>query len=169
MPTTMKLVAKNVLGSDTASMTFSDLPSTYTDLYIVCSMRSDRATVWDDLRMRVNGATSDTNHSGRFVQGNGASASSGTLAYIGASINGNNSTTNTFSNVEFYIPNYAGSTAKSMSQTEVAETNATTAYISAFAFLWNSTAAITSLRFDSTNAANFRSGSSICIYGITKA
>ena len=170
MATTMKLIAKNVLGSDAADVTFSSIPGTYDDLLVLISARNARTNASDnihDLYMKINTVT--TNRSRRSLEGNGAAASSGSAsdAYIG-STPAATATSSTFGSLEIYIPNYAGSTNKSFLITGVTETNATTAYIQAIAGLWSSTAAITELNFYHTNW-NTLSGSSFFLYGIKKA
>ncbi len=174
MPTTMKLIAKNVLGSDTASVTFSDIPGTYTDLLLVCSGRSTRSATVDENFVRFNSDNGTTKYSNRNLYGDGASAASGSnygrssgYLYCGITV-GNTATSNTFASTEIYIPNYAGSTNKSVSSTSISETNATTAYITTQAGLWSDTAAITSILILPENGS-WKSGSSFFLYGITKA
>jgi hypothetical protein len=167
MATTCKLIAKNVLGSASATITFSSIPQTgYTDLLLVCSTRTTRSSAADYVSVRPNGAT--TNLSIRTLQGQGSGGSSGTDTGWWSINNGATSTSNCFSSHEFYIPNYAGSTNKSVSITGVMEQNDATAYIQAIAGLWSSTSAITSL--DVVGYYNsFVSGSSFFLYGISKA
>lgn len=171
MATTMKLIAKNVLGSDTATVTFSSIPGTMTDLLIIVSARSSRAEIVDTLKMTFNGSSSG--YSDRAFQVSGTNvvsyaASSATYNEVGL-VTGSNATANTFGSGEIYIPNYAGSTNKSVSATTVYENNATAGYINATACLWANTAAITSVALGLTTGPNFKSGSSFFLYGITKA
>lgn len=174
METTCKLIAKNVLGSDTATVTFSSIPGTgYTDLMLLCSSRTDRGNNGDAIVLQFNADTGN-NYSTRTLYGTGSSAVSATYTsqsgiYLVQAATGNNDTASTFGNSEAYIPNYAGSTNKSVSHTGVTENNATAAYMSADAGLWSSTAAITSLLVKPFNGTNFKSGSSFYLYGITKA
>lgn len=172
MATTCKLIAKTTLGSSAANIEFTSIPSTYTDLLLVCSVRSDRASnAVDNVKIRFNGAANDNNLSVRYLYGDGASATSFTLssfAYIG-NAPASTATSNTFSSNECYIPNYAGSTNKSFSATGVQETNGTTAYIDAIAGLWSDTSAITAVRIFPANGSNFVTNSSAFLYGITKA
>lgn len=169
MPTTMKLIAKNTLGADAANVSFTSIPDTYTDLYLVCSARSTRASsVQDPIELRFNG-TGTTNLSSRLLYGDGASAASTTSTRIYAySITAASATANTFGIVEAYIPNYAGSINKSVSITAASETNGTTAFVSASAGLWSDTAAITDIYVYAANGS-LLSGSSFFLYGITKA
>lgn len=172
MATTMRLIAKNVLGSDTATVTFDDIPgSAYTDLYIVASARSSLSAGNDDLYLRFNNSSA-TIYSTRHVRGDGTNTFSGSDSaqnrmYLLA-IAANSTTASTFSSTEVYVPNYAGSTNKSISYTNLYENNATTAIAAAGAGLWASTSAITRVDLF-TPSSNFRSGSSFFLYGITKA
>ena len=173
MATTCELIAKSVLGSNTANIQFTSIPATYDDLLLVCSLRTTRSGfAFDNVEITFNGSTSG--YSERMLYGNGASAASyanTSAAKLVPIINpAANATSNTFSNSEIYIPNYAGSTNKSVSATDASETNASTAYIAALAGLWANTAAITSILIKSTTGANdLVSGSSAYLYGITKA
>ena len=169
MATTCKLIAKNVLGSDTSSVTFSSIPATYTDLYIVSSARSSFASAAITAKLRFNGAGSDTNHSCRRLYGTGAAAVSDTQSFCQlGTIGGSTVTTDTFSVMEGYIPNYAGGAAKSIATASATENNSATAYILLMANLWNDTSAITSIEILGTSG-NFKAGSSFFLYGITKA
>ena len=170
MATTMKLIAKVTLGSDSATTSFTDIPATYDDLLLVISARSSRADIFEVAAARFNGAANDTNHSSRYLLGDGSAASSGTNTYARLGlIPANTATSSTFGNLEVYIPNYAGSTNKSYSASSVMENNATTSYIDVMAGLWSNTAAITSIAFHTVLGSNYKSGSTFYLYGIKKA
>jgi hypothetical protein len=172
MPNTYTLISSNVLSSSAASVTFSAIPSTYTDLVVKISARSDRATYPAGYNLRVNASTTDG--SSTYIYGDGAAAGSGrqTSNWIQiGQISGANQTANTFTNAEIYIPNYAGSTKKPVSIFNAQEENSAATYveIDATAGLYNQTTAITSLVFGFTGAYNFVSGSSFYLYGIRSA
>jgi hypothetical protein len=168
MATTCKLIAKSVLTSNATSIEFTSIPSTYTDLWCVCSLRSDRSATSDTIVIEFNGAT--TNLSSRTINGNGSSVFSSTFTYIrGGSMNASTSTSSTFASAEFYVPNYGGSANKSVSAVSATENNATEAFAFASAGLWSNTAAITSVKITPAVGPNLVSGSSAFLYGITKA
>lgn len=175
MATTCELIAKNVLGSDTASVTFSSIPGTYTDLYVVISARTDRAFPTDVVRVEFNASGGTTNQSGRDLYAGGTNDSlfsiTQTQVRFGTAT-GDSGTADTFGTSETYIANYAGSANKSISMAGVAENNASTAN-SAFIFisagLWSDTSAITEMKFVPGTGTNFLTGSSFYLYGITKA
>lgn len=172
MATSMRLIAKQTLTGTATSVTFSDIPGTYTDLLLICSARTDRASnVNDGIIVTFNSNTS--NYSTRALEGTGSAAQSRSFTpaglYLTQACTGASAATSTFGNAEMYVPNYAGSTNKSVSSTCVGETNATGAWLSADASLWSNTAAITSMALAPITGPNFVSGSSFYLYGITKA
>ena len=142
-----------------ASITFTSIPQTYTDLYLVCSLRS--ATTAAETFLYPNGSTS--NLSARFLRGSGSGADSSAVLRWYSSYS--TQTANTFSNMTAYFPNYAGSTAKSYSADSVAENNATLAFQTINAGLWNDTTPISSLTIDISG--DFVQYSSATLYGIT--
>lgn len=165
MPTTCKLIAKTTLTTTAADVTFSDIPGTYTDIAAVISARTNGNQA--GATIKFNGAT--TNRSSRILYGNGINAGSFTDTSIFAfGIPYSTTTANTFGSISIYVPNYAGSTNKSVSIDGATENNATDVYMGATAALWSSTAAITSMTITPQNGS-FVSGSSFYLYGITRA
>jgi hypothetical protein len=165
---TYTLISSNVLSSSAASVTFSAIPATYTDLVIRYSARNDDSTTV--LGVRFNGDTA-TNYSVTVLRGSGAAASSlsynttRTQLFQQDGIEPSTMTANIFNNAEIYIPSYAVSQNKPMSSFTVTEDNSSTAYMSAIANLWRNTAAITSITLYS-NAGNIVAGSTFYLYGI---
>jgi hypothetical protein len=171
MPTpTYVAIAKTVLSADQTDVTFSAIPSTYTDLLLVISARSSDTGNVDRLKITVN--ASATNYSNNYVYANGTTATAGTLSggntYIQMwGITANGATANSFGNAEVYLPNYTGSTNKVLSVTGAAENNSATAYYEGItAGLWSNTSAITSITLDPVVGADFKSGSRFDLYGI---
>jgi hypothetical protein len=168
MANTYTFIASNIVGSGgVASVTFSSIPSTYTDLVIKTSVRGNRADdTIEGFVLQFNGDTG-ANYTGRELFGSGTSTGSNTQARAGL-VNGNLATSNTFSSNEIYIPNYTGSTNKSASIDGVTETNSATAYQTLDAFLWSNTSAITSIYLGPNNGSGFLQYSSFYLYGIKK-
>ena len=170
MATTCKLIAKNVLGSDTSSVSFTSIPASHDDLWLVCSVRSSRSAANDGIKARFNGAGSDASHSGRSLVGDGSSTYSFTDSYVRVGFaSANTATANTFGSSEIYIPNYAGSTNKSTSSFGAQETNASGADMGVAAGLWSDTSAITSIELLLLIGPNFKAGSTFYLFGITKS
>lgn len=148
-----------------SSIDFNSIPQTYTDLIVVFSTRTARANHSDELDIKFNGVT--TNQSGRYLSGDGASTGSGSVPILFAGYStGSSATANTFGNGSVYIPNYAGSTSKSMSAEGTGENNGTNAARLIFSGVWNSTAAITSLSLYSDSANTLQQYSTASLYGI---
>jgi hypothetical protein len=168
MPSTYTLISSNVLATNTANVTFSSIPSTYTDLVLRLSTRETPATPTTTFYLKFNALT--TGYSDTYVSTASASPfsarnSGGSAFEIGADP-GSTATSNTFSSVEIYIPNYAGATNKPVSAFSVSENNSATAGNSDIridASLLSNTAAITSI---TVMGANFVSGSSFYLYGL---
>ena len=174
MPTTYELIAKNVLGSDTATVTFGSIPGTFDDLYFQLSIRGSNTSYNSgqtvDVELRPNGSTS--NRSSRVLYAGGTTVGSLTYAagiYPQMAPNSSSWTANTFTSGDLYIPNYSAATNKSMSGITVSENNnASSGKIWAISGLWNDTSAITSFTFVSL-VNSFLTGSSFYLYGIAKA
>lgn len=173
MATTYTLISSNVLTSSAASVTFSSIPATYTDLVLKCSMRSTESGAANAVFVEFNGS-GGTDYSYTRLVGTGSAASSARLndysqvvGYLNVVASG--ATSNIFSNTEFYIPNYSVSQNKPFSGFSVTEDNATDAYAVATAALWRNTATISSIKLTSSGGSNFVSGSSFYLYGISNA
>jgi hypothetical protein len=152
-----------------ATIDFTSIPATYTDLKLVWSARSARlVSNTDDMVIGFNGV--NTNLTGRYVWGTGSAAQSGTdTQVLVGEYPTSTATASTFANCEVYIPNYAGSTNKSFSADTVGENNATLAYASLTAGLWSQTAAITSITLKTGSGSNLVQYSTATLYGILKS
>lgn len=169
MANTYTLIASNTLSSSAASVTFSSIPNTYTDLVLRWSVRTDYGATRTGFRVAFNSITSGYSET-YIIQYNTSTVASGTYtgnAYFNAEyIDGTGATANTFGSGEFYLPSYTASQNKPMSQFSVAEGNSaadTGMYVKAW--LLSQTAAISSATL-TANAGNFVSGSSFFLYGI---
>jgi len=167
MANTYTLIASSTVGSGgVADITFSAIPSTYTDLLIKFSARSSTASF--GLYITIN-ASSPHAITSRILEGDGASASSYTPTdNISGYINRSVQTASTFSNGELYFPNYLSGNNKSFSSDSVNETNGTSAFSALAALLWSNTAAITSIKLAAPTSANFDQYSTFYLYGISK-
>lgn len=160
-------VSVGLLGASTID--FTSIPSTYTDLCVKYSTRSSSVLKYGTVQIRFNGAT--TQYSWRSLEGTGSTvySESVTPAYlIGGQGSGNGATSNTFGNGEIYVPNYAGSTNKSVSANGVSENNGTEAYATLVANLWSNTSAITSITLY-PDSGTWLQYSTATLYGISKS
>ena len=163
MAVTHKLIQTITVGVAAASIDFTSIPQTYTDLKIVYSLRNSNTSVVADIQF--NGLS--TNLSSRLLLGSGSAASSitGATQLRSYGTDPSDYTASVFSNLEVYIPNYAGSTNKSVSMDYVTENNAAAAYSGFTAGLWSATTAITQVTL-TVSGGNVAQYSSASLYGI---
>jgi hypothetical protein len=168
MAPTYELIASNTLTTSAASVTFSSIPATYTDLVLRVSVRNANAATTGTLRIELNGDTA-ANYSFTALNGDGsvaASSRSDNRNDISAGlVNAGTSTSNTFSSIEFYFPNYTSTVNKPVSVFTAQENNTTAADIRVIAGLYRNSTAINQIVANS-QGANFVSGSSFWLYGI---
>ena len=163
---TMTLIETKTLGTAAASIEFTSIPQTFTDLVFLISARGGVGE-GNGVSIKPNGQTS--NRSSRQLFGDGTATGSNSFSDIsGGIINGSSETANTFNNSTTYITNYSAATNKSFSTDGVAENNATLARQAIVAGLWSDTTAITSITLVTSDAGNFAIGSTFSLYGITK-
>ena len=168
MPNTFVKIQTLTIATPTSTMDFTNIPQTYTDLKLVMSARSTRATYADDdVYVNINGLT--TNQSTKYVQGSGNSGvGSFTSSRWGLLIPADGAATaNVFGDAELYIVNYANTANyKSSIFDGFQETNhSTTAYQRMHINIWSSTAAINQLTLV-TQGGNFTAYSTATLYGI---
>ena len=173
MPNTYTLISSNVLSSSAASVTFSAIPSTYTDLVLRISARQYRGdgTQVQFFNVRLNSAAT-TSFSSTFMRGidttvqSFRNSSQADFSYNKTMVDA--STSNTFSFNEIYIPNYASTAStKPVSGVSSAIQNSTNSESSAYAGLYNSTNAVTAIVISGASGLyEFVSGSSFYLYGI---
>jgi len=164
MANTFELISSSTVGSGgTATISFTSIPGTYTDLCLNFSLRSSDGS--DYIGLKFN--TSSSTFTGRFLTGTGSAAGSTSRTdnlYTGTTVP-SGSTASTFSSGCLYIPNYAGSTNKSFSIDSVLENNATAAESRLMAGLWSTTSAITQIDL-AHPTANFVQYSTAYLYGV---
>jgi hypothetical protein len=166
MASTYEPIATSTLGSSQAGVTFSSIPSTYTDLRLVINTGTNISAY---PFIQFNGDTS-TNYSLTELLGNGSSASSSR----GSSMNhiqtfNVNTTTSQDSMMSWDVMNYSNSTTY---KTVLSRANAAGNGTNAIVGLWSSTAAITSIYVGCINSGTprtFNTGSTFTLYGIKAA
>jgi hypothetical protein len=172
-PTLFQLATTTVGSGGVSSVTFSSIPQVYTDLVVKASIRTNVSGTVDYAPMAFNGGPTGTSYSDRRVYGDYTAAyslnSSGANSLVNAPVNGGNSTANTFSNTEWYIPNYTSSAYKSISVDSVGEGNSASAnynYTQLIAGLWANTSAITSINLSTYFGSAFVQYSTFTLYGV---
>jgi hypothetical protein len=167
MPSTYEPIATTALGSAAATVTFSSIPSTYTDLVLVCNVKAT-TTSNAYLRVRYNTDTSN-NYSITVLSGNGSAASSArgsntSVAYL----NYNYAMPTTMETaIISNIQNYSNTTTY---KTAITRSNAASQGVEAMVTLWRSTAAINNIVISTDNGgAILDTGSTFTLYGIKAA
>jgi hypothetical protein len=169
MPNTFELISSVTVPSAQATIDFSSIPSTYTDLKLVASILSTSSSAVGNVYMTMafNGVT--TNRTFRRLYGFNTSAGSdsGSIAQAGTT-NTSLASSSIFASHDIYIPNYAGSANKSMSIDAVAENNSTVNELDLIAGLWSQTAAINQITL-ALSAGSFATNSTAYLYGVKNA
>ena len=173
MATTYTLISSVTVGSGgAASIEFTSIPATYTDLVIKLSARDSSAAIGNAYNLQFNSDTSGNNYAyvllygiSNLATGSEKTTTNGYLNYI----NSANATASTFGSAEIYIPNYRSSNLKSMSHEGIAENNGTDGRQGLNGYLWNSTSAITSIQIDAYGAPTWVQYSTFYLYGISNA
>ena len=166
MPNTyMRIGSVTVGAGGSASISFTSIPSTYTDLLVKVSGRNSGTS--SQLLITVNSSTTD--YSGKRLFNNVGTSAASTNTNT-ANLNpsggvGSAFTADTFGNTEIYIPNYTSNEYKTFSIDGTPENNAVENYNTIVAGLWSNTAAITSIGLVAAGG-NFVQHSTAYLYGI---
>lgn len=157
---TYNCLATTTLGSDTATVTFSSISGSYTDLVLITSTKSDFGGS-EQINLRFNSDTG-SNYSYTGLYGTGSAA---------ASFRASNNTSMAIarhSSAEFgpgitHIQNYSNTTTN---KTVISRGNVASSLTIAYVGLWRSTAAITTIALTPNGTTNFSSGSTFSLFGI---
>ena len=177
MATYTLIESQTLTNSTTSVVSFTSIPTIFTDLVVRGSLSTTSAAPWANFWMFFNGDTSAgsyTTYSGTQLYGNGGGGSVTSTRQTNASyntvstqINGSSVTTN-YGNIELYFPNYNSTATKPFSTFGVSETNAATTYLGVSAQQFRGTAGLTTISFDqSVNGTFWYTGSSFYLYGIS--
>jgi hypothetical protein len=164
MASTYEKIATNTLGSSAASITFSSISGTYTDLVIITNVKS---TSTGNVIMRFNGSSSAVYSITRLVA-DGTSASSARLSNFNEIYTDSQAYfdgTNFNQGKVIHIMNYSNATTF---KTALIRSNRQQTGVDAIVGLFRSTGAITSILL-SGNGLNFVAGSTFNLYGIKAA
>jgi hypothetical protein len=159
--TYFKINTATVGSGGAASINFTSIPATYTDLVLRVSGRSTSAA--GAVTIAFNGSSST--FAGRFIQGNGTTASSSTNTTQISTLPISTDTASVFGNFEIYIPNYSDSSNKCFFTDSVTENNLALAFIFLNASMWSTTSVINEI----TLTAAFAEYSTATLYGISKS
>ena len=174
MANTYTLISSVTVGSGgAANVEFTSIPATYTDLQVLTSLRTNRASAVRDVAKIQFNSNTGSNYSEIELYGTGSAASSASATSQTSARCGyptaSTATASTFSNDSIYIPNYLSSNNKSFSVDSVTETNAAATDMVLIAGLWAQTAAITSIKIFPLVGTLFDQYSTAYLYGISNA
>ena len=161
MPTTYEPIATTTLSSAQSSVTFSSISGSYTDLVIV--LNGALSSGLAGLSVEYNGDTTVGNYSYTRLQGNGTTASSSRATADKAIGFVAQDSCMTIINVN----NYSNSTTYKTTLTRTNSNYSSDARTGSYVALWQSTAAITSIKLFAS--VNFNSGFTFTLYGIKAA
>lgn len=156
-------IATTTLSVDTATVTFSSIAGTYTDLILVCSVKNDTAASYN-MYAQFNSDTG-SNYSWTRLQGNGTSAYSDRASGQTVMRYGLFNKTN-FVPVIIQFQNYSNATTY---KTCISRCSDSSDSVTAIVNLWRSTSAITSIALSVEGGAKYASGSTFTLYGIAAA
>jgi len=160
---TYEKIAAHTLASATPSYTFSAIPSTYTDLVIICQTSITSGT--EQNKIRFNGDTA-SNYTATWLTANGSSATSlRSASQTSMQLGYDDYNTSSIGMMTIInVQNYANSTTF---KTVIARGSNAGTGVSATAGLWRATpAAITSATILTSGGSNYAIGSTFTLYGI---
>jgi hypothetical protein len=166
MPKTYEPIATTTLGSAAATVTFSSITGTYTDLVLVISARMSGGGGASAIQAQFNSDTA-SNYSFTLMTGDGSSAtssrgSSQTQAAVGLATDA----AGEWSSNIIQVMNYSNTTTN---KTVLARAGIAGDRTRAIVSLWRSTSAITSILIINNGSVNFVAGSTFTLYGIKSA
>ena len=162
MALTYEPIATTTLGSNQATIEFTSITGTYTDLVLV--FNGTNATGADALGLRFNSDTG-SNYSNTRMRGDGSSASSNRDSNQSAINIGFSNSTSPSPNI-ISINNYSNTTKN---KTAIGRSGNAANETKVAVGLWRSTSAITTITLINLSGYNFASGSVATLYGIKAA
>lgn len=163
MPVTYTPIATTTLGTNSASVTLSSIPSTYTDLVLICNLTANTTPL--NMGIRFNSDTSSL-YSGTTMGGTGSSAAS--TRYSGTLFGEIYASTGTVSGNQIFIMNIMNYSNTTTFKTALTRFNSTSYGTEAQANLYRSTSAINSVTVLAQNDS-YASGSTFTLYGVKSA
>jgi hypothetical protein len=168
MTNAYRLLASTTLETATSSVVFSSIPGSFTDLLLKIGARdTTTGSTITSGSVRINGSIA-TNNSYTSIKGTGSSVTTNRRTSVNGLefyYPGSNAsmTTLSFSNTDFYFPNYTNATTKSIGLFTSTENMDTNAELDSWAHQTQNTNPITSLEIIGNQ---FQIGSTFYLYGI---
>lgn len=167
MAITYEPIASATLSSANSVLTVSSIPGTYTDLRVIFTWLHDSSA--GTVNIRMNSSSAETYY---YNWGNGDGTSATTNYGSGNAFSDLSTATATTTIPGLIILDIFQYANTSYNKTMLAQTaldKAGSGNVRFYCGLWPSTSAISSIRFADTTGASMKTGTSVTVYGITKA
>jgi len=165
MASTYDKIATQTLSSATATVTFSSISGTYTDLVLVIQTSVASGTVQNQIQF--NGDTGN-NYSATILTGNGSAVISTRNSSVSQILLGFDDY-NTTAIGQMTIVNIQNYSNSSTYKTTIQRGSNANTGVSASVGLWRNTATITSVLVKNSGGVNYAVGSTFTLYGIKAA
>lgn len=159
----------------TNTITFSSIPGTFSDLLIIASFRTQASGggSFDQIFMKLNNTSSSllsytlltSNNPNTIDSGQSRTQTEHNFGRSPVATSG----VGRFSTARIFIPNYAGSNFKQYRTEQSVMYDGTNYHSSLHSGFWRNTSAISRIDFRNDNATSFSMGTTVTLYGITKA
>lgn len=162
-----QIASTTVDGSGPLTITFSDIPQTYSHLQIRAHIRPSAG---NDLRMQINGDTTGTNYYSHYLNGAGggsATTGSGSTYYTGNGLGYNAADlANVYGAHIIDILDYSNTTKNKTTRTFHGVDYNGSGQVALFSGLWRNTSAVNSIVFSNLSGGTFTTNSQIALYGV---
>lgn len=168
---TYESINSTTLTSATSTVTFSSIPSTYTDLILVANIRIS-GSGGEGVVIRFNSDTSSNYSYTRLFASSSVVSDRGSnlTSTDGGYFPGSDSSSNLFDPGIYHIMNYSNTTTnKTVISRWNNNQNPGTTHVGLNVGLWRSTSAINSVSLIAGSSKNFVAGCSFALYGIKAA
>lgn len=167
MAATYTPISATTLGSASNSVTFTSIPSTYTDLILVTTGKNSNSFDAIDIRVGNGSIDSGANYGITAMNGNGSAGQTFADSNATSMTNMGITSSATLQTSIFHFMDYSNTTTY---KTVLGRSNVTDFRVAVIAGLWRSTSAINQIQLRCDNASyNFTAGSTFTLYGIAAA
>ena len=161
-------IDEQILGSD-GTFTVSSIGAADGDLVCIGNARGARAGTAENLRLSFNGVTSGTPFPSQLLYGSSTTVAALALdtlpGYVGEGLSGNTATTGGFGAFVTQVSNYSDGSNHRVATTLCGYDSSG---VSVSTMRWESAAAVSSLKFEGGNVANWLTGSMLSTYAVPK-
>lgn len=165
MANTYMLISKVTVTSTQSSIDFTNIPSTFTDLLICHSLKTNRPVYHESILLSFNNETANRTY--RRIYGvNNVNVDNGTVMYGGQATGSTNLPSTAFGTSMIYISAYTASRAKISLEYGGSENNDTNTLRDMNANIWNNNNSITSITLTPENGGVIQTNSTAYLYGI---